>query len=42
MKVTITHLDGMKFEAKTAKSSFIIDCQVISPIEYFLAGIITC
>ena len=42
MKVTITHLDGMKFEAKTAKSSFIIDCPVISPIEYFLAGIITC
>ena len=42
MKVNITHQDGMKFEAKTAKSSFIIDCPVISPIEYFLAGIITC
>ena len=42
MKVSITHLDGMKFEAKTAKSSFIIDCPVISPIEYFLAGIINC
>lgn len=42
MKVTISHLDGMKFEAKTAKSSFIIDCPVISPIEYFLAGIINC
>jgi len=42
MKVTISHKDGMKFEAKTAKSSFIIDCPVISPVEYFLAGLITC
>jgi len=42
MKVSITHQDGMKFEAKTSKSSFIIDCPVISPVEYFLAGIITC
>ncbi|MDQ7045804.1 MAG: OsmC family protein [Sulfurimonas sp.] len=42
MKVTVTHLDGMKFEAKTPKSSFIIDCPVISPIDYFLSGIITC
>jgi len=42
MKVSITHQEGMKFEAKTAKSSFIIDCPVISPIEYFLSAIITC
>lgn len=42
MKVTITHQDGMKFEAKTAKSSFIIDCPTISPVEYFLSGVITC
>ncbi len=42
MKVTITHQEGMKFEAKTAKSSFIIDCPVISPVEYFLSGLITC
>ncbi len=42
MKVSITHKDAMKFEAKTSKSSFIIDCPVISPVEYFLAGIITC
>lgn len=32
----------MKFEAKTEKSSFIIDCPTISPIEYFLAGLICC
>lgn len=42
MKVTVSHLDEMKFEAKTSKSSFVIDCPTISPIEYFLSGIITC
>ena len=42
MNVKVTHKEGMKFEAKTANSSFIIDCPVISPVEYFLAGIITC
>ncbi len=42
MKVTVSHLNEMKFEAKTDKSSFIIDCPQITPIEYFLAGIISC
>jgi len=42
MKVSVSHKEDMKFEAKTSKSSFIIDCPVISPIEYFLSGIITC
>lgn len=42
MKVTVTHRDDMRFEAKTANSSFIIDCPIISPIEYFLSGLITC
>ncbi len=42
MKIIVTHQDAMKFEAKTAKSSFIIDCPTISPIEYFLSGVITC
>jgi len=42
MNLKITHQDGMKFEAKTSKSSFIIDCPTISPIEYFLAGCICC
>jgi putative redox protein len=42
MKVTVSHQEAMKFEAKTGKSSFIIDCPTISPIEYFLSGIITC
>lgn len=42
MKITVSHQDAMRFEAKTEKSSFIIDCPKISPIEYFLSGIITC
>jgi putative redox protein len=42
MKVTVSHQEGMRFEAKTEKSSFIIDCPIISPIEYFLSGLIAC
>jgi putative redox protein len=42
MQITVSHLEGKKFEAKTPNSSFIIDCPVISPIEYFLAGLIAC
>lgn len=42
MKVRVSHLNEMKFEAKTEKTSFIIDCPEISPIEYFLSGIISC
>ena len=42
MKVSVSHLDEMRFEAKTDKSSFIIDCPQITPLEYFLSGIISC
>lgn len=42
MKITVSHQSEMKFEAKTEKASFIIDCPQISPIEYFLSGIIGC
>lgn len=42
MEITVRHQEGKKFEAKTEKGSFIIDCPVISPIEYFLSGIIAC
>jgi putative redox protein len=42
MKITVSHKDAMRFEAKTEKGSFIIDCPQISPIEYFLSGIIAC
>ena len=42
MKVSVSHREEMRFEAKTANSSFIIDCPIISPLEYFLSGLITC
>ncbi len=42
MKISVAHKEAMKFEATTSKSSFIIDCPTISPIEYFLSGIIAC
>lgn len=42
MKISVAHKEAMKFEATTAKSSFMIDCPTISPIEYFLSGIIAC
>jgi putative redox protein len=42
MKIVVSHKEDMKFEAKTEKSSFIIDCPEISPIEYFLSSIIAC
>jgi len=42
MKITVSQQSEMKLEAKTDKASFIIDCPQISPIEYFLSGIIGC
>lgn len=42
MKVTVSHQDAMRFECKTEKGSFVIDCPQISPVEYFLSGLITC
>jgi len=42
MKVTVSHQEDMKFEAQTQNGSFVIDCPVISPIEYFLSGLIAC
>lgn len=42
MKITVAHQSEMKFEATTEKGSFIIDCPQISPIEYFLSGLIGC
>ena len=42
MKVVITHKEEMKFNANTGKEEFEINAKVISPLEYFLAGMITC
>lgn len=32
----------MRFECQTAKGSFVINCPQISPLEYFLSGLLTC
>jgi putative redox protein len=42
MEVSIHHQEGMKFEAKTSKSSFIINPEEITPVEIFAAGMISC
>lgn len=42
MKVTVAHQEAMRFECRTEKGSFIIDCPQISPLEYFLSGLLTC
>ncbi len=42
MKIIVTHKEEMKFNANTGKENFEINAKVISPLEYFLAGMITC
>ena len=47
MQVIVSHKEGnspesMVLEARTSKSSFEIKPSVISPVEYFLAGAISC
>ena len=43
MKVSIKHNDGMEFEAKTEKNTFIVNPKGgISPIEFFSVGLIAC
>ncbi len=42
MKIVVSHQEDMKFEAITQTGSFIIDCKKVTPVEYFLSGIITC
>ena len=47
MKVIISHLTGnssedMQFVSETSKSKFIIKPSEISPVEYFLSGLIAC
>jgi len=42
VKVTLSHQDAMRFEAKTEKGAFVIDCPQISPLEYFLSGLLAC
>ena len=42
MNVSVEYLGEKKFKAKTIKSSYILDCKEITPVEYFVTGIIGC
>lgn len=42
MDVSIEYLGEKKFKANTSKSSYILDCKEITPVEYFATGIIGC
>ena len=42
MNVSVEYLGEKKFKANTMKSSYIMDCKEITPVEYFATGIIGC
>jgi putative redox protein len=42
MNVSLEYLGEKKFRADTTKSSYILDCKEITPVEYFVTGIIGC
>jgi putative redox protein len=42
MHVSLKYLGEKKFKANTTKSSYILDCKEITPVEYFATGIIGC
>ena len=42
MNVSVEYLGEKRFKANTIKSSYILDCKEITPVEYFATGIIGC
>ena len=42
MNVSVEYIGDKKFKANTTKSSYILDCKEITPVEYFATGIIGC
>ncbi len=42
MHVSLEYIGEKKFKANTVKSSYILDCKEITPVEYFATGIIGC
>ncbi|WP_309498017.1 OsmC family protein [Sulfurovum sp.] len=42
MNVSVEYLGEKKFKANTIKSSYILDCKEITPVEFFATGIIGC
>ena len=42
MEVSVEYKGDKTFKANTLKSSFVLDCKEITPVEYFATGIIGC
>ncbi len=42
MQVSVEYLGEKRFKANTVKSSYILDCKEITPVEYFATGMIGC
>jgi len=42
MNVSLEYLGEKTFKANTAKSSYVLDCKEITPVEYFATGIVGC
>lgn len=42
MEVELKLIDNYKFQAKSSKGEFILNCEEISPVEYFAIGTIGC
>lgn len=42
MVVELAHKEGCLFEARCSKESFVIDAHNISPLEYFVGGMLSC
>ena len=42
MNVSVEYLGEKKFKANTLKSSYVINCKEITPVEYFATAIIGC
>jgi putative redox protein len=42
MEVSLDLIEDYKFRATTSKDEFVLDCNKITPVEYFATGIIGC
>ncbi len=42
MEIDLKYLGDKRFDVTTAKSSFILDCKEITPVEYFASGLLGC
>jgi len=42
MNISVEYQGNKTFKANTLKSSYLLDCKEITPVEYFATGIIAC